>query len=200
MRLLDRTLTSPHRLAVFAGGHTLPPDEVALEAIEWMELQAMKSGARARDAALVDRLFAKRHELIAKSSGSTDTVHLLEDLVADFTGLRDVSAEAKRANELSGQRDIKKALDRERAADDEERRAVQESADLEAALTDENRRMASLMTLRDRLSKLAERGAEPAASPERTRARRILRAVTAGAADRVKDPEYRAMLQQYSRR
>ena len=44
MRLLDRKLTSPHHLAVFNGGHTLPPDAVALEAIEWMELQAMKSG------------------------------------------------------------------------------------------------------------------------------------------------------------
>ena len=32
MRLLDRKLTSPHCLAVFHGGHTLPPDDVALEA------------------------------------------------------------------------------------------------------------------------------------------------------------------------
>jgi hypothetical protein len=44
MRLLDRKLTSPHHLAVFSGGHTLPPDDVALEAIEWLELQAMKTG------------------------------------------------------------------------------------------------------------------------------------------------------------
>ena len=49
MRQLDRKLTSPHYLAVFIGGHALPPDSVALEAIEWMELQAMKSGRRTRD-------------------------------------------------------------------------------------------------------------------------------------------------------
>src|SRR5262245_19296670 len=41
MRLLDRKLVSPHFLAVFQGGHTLPPNDVALEAVEWMELQAM---------------------------------------------------------------------------------------------------------------------------------------------------------------
>src|SRR4029077_14806433 len=59
MRMLDRKLTSPHRLAVFEGGHQLPPAPVALEAIEWMELQAMKSGRRGRDEALIDRLLAK---------------------------------------------------------------------------------------------------------------------------------------------
>src|SRR3954451_24299111 len=59
MRQLDRKLTSPHHLAVFSGGHTLPPDPVALEAIEWMELQAMKAGRRQRDAAIVEQLFEK---------------------------------------------------------------------------------------------------------------------------------------------
>ena len=46
MRLLDRKLSSPHFLAVFDGGHTLPPDDIALDALEWMELQAMQSGRR----------------------------------------------------------------------------------------------------------------------------------------------------------
>src|SRR4029450_10547964 len=33
MRLLDRKLSSPHFLAVFPGGHTLPPDDVAFDAL-----------------------------------------------------------------------------------------------------------------------------------------------------------------------
>ena len=113
MRLLDRKLTSPHHLAVFNGGHTLPPDAVALEAIEWMELQAMKSGRRTRDEALVDRLFEKRQRLIAASTSPADSVHLLDALVSDFTGLRDVSAEAARAKDLSQQPEVKKALARQ---------------------------------------------------------------------------------------
>src|SRR4029450_7095572 len=48
MRLLDRKLTSPHFLAVFHGGHTLPPDTVAFDALGWMELPAMPCGAAAR--------------------------------------------------------------------------------------------------------------------------------------------------------
>ena len=89
MRQLDRKLSSPHYLSVFNGGHTLPPHAVALEAIEWMELQAMTSGRRTRDDALVDRLLEKRRQLIAASTSAGDTVHLLEALVSDFNGLRD---------------------------------------------------------------------------------------------------------------
>ena len=47
MRQLDRTLTTPHRVAIFDGGHTWLSSELAMEALEWMELQAMKSGLRA---------------------------------------------------------------------------------------------------------------------------------------------------------
>jgi poly(3-hydroxybutyrate) depolymerase len=60
MRLLDRKLTSAHFLAVFQGGHTLPPDDVAFDALEWMEIQAMQSGRRGRDDALVKRIVEKR--------------------------------------------------------------------------------------------------------------------------------------------
>ena len=155
MRQLDRKLTSPHHLAVFNGGHTLPPDSVALEAIEWMELQAMKSQRRTRDDALVERLFEKRQRLIAASASPVETVHLLDALVSDFKGLRDVSADAARAKDLSRQPDVKKALARERAADEAEMRTLGEIFDLEASLSDESRRDVALMQLRDRLSKMA---------------------------------------------
>jgi hypothetical protein len=199
LRMLDRKLSTPHRLAVFPGGHTLPPDDVALEAIEWMELQAMKSGLRTRDDALVDRLFRARQQRVSESSESTDTVHLLEALVADFGGLRDVSTETKRLEDLSKQREVKKALDRERRADESEMRAMREFADLEAGLADESRRTASLMGLRDRLSRLSKKAGEPTESPERSQARRMLRAVTAGAAGRVQDRDYLLLLQEFGR-
>ena len=165
MRQLDRKLTSPHHLAVFNGGHTLPPDSVALEAIEWMELQAMKSQRRTRDEALVERLFEKRQRLIAASGSPVETVHLLDALVSDFKGLRDVSADAARAKDLSRQPDVKKALARERAADESEMRTLGEIFDLEAGLSDESRRDVALMQLRDRLSKMARAANAPDDSP-----------------------------------
>lgn len=199
MRMLDRKLTSPHRLAVFPGGHTLPPGDVALDAIEWMELQAMKSGRRPRDEALVDRLLEKRRSAIEASSG-TATVHLLEALVEDFKGLRDVSADESRAKDLAKQADLKKALAAERAFDDEESRIITELGSLEASLADGERRAQAILTLRDRLSKLSQKAQAADESPERSRARRVLRAVASGASSRTQDREYLELLDKYAPR
>ena len=200
MRLLDRKLTSPHYLAVFNGGHTLPPDAVAIEAIEWMELQAMKSGRRTRDAALVERLFEKRQRAIAETTDAAELVHRLDALVADFKSLRDVTAETNRATDLAKQPDVKKALARERGTDDAETRLIGDIFDLEAALGDDSRHLAALSGLRDRLKKLSEKAAAADDTPERSQARRVLRAITSGASERVQDREYRALLEQYGSR
>ena len=70
-----------------------------------------------------------------------------------------MSAEASRLDEMSRQSDVKKALKRERDADDAEGRMIGEIFELEARLGDESRRDAALMTLRDRLSKLSRKAA-----------------------------------------
>lgn len=197
MRLLDRALTTPHRVVVFEGGHTLPPANVALEAIEWLELQAMKTGRKARDEALIDRLLDKRQQEIAAAASPASTVHLLRNLVDDFGGLRDVTAAAARAAELSKQKDVKNALARERADDDAEARQVGDVFTLEAALRDESRRMEGLGRLRDVLMRYARQAGAETDSPERRRARRLLRTITMGAAERVQDAEYLKLLEQY---
>jgi dienelactone hydrolase len=200
MRQLDRTLTtSAYHLAIFNGGHTLPPDAIALEAIEWMELQAMRSGRRTRDDALVERLFAKRQRLLAEATSSAATVHVLEAIVADFKGLRAVSAEAARAADMSRQPEVKKALARERADDDAERRALSDIFDLEAGLRDGNRRAMSLIRLRDQLSRYARTASGEVDTPERSQARRVLRVVTAGGSERVDDPQYLRLLEELRR-
>jgi hypothetical protein len=50
LRELDRTLDvlqAPHAFEAFSGGHEWPPVPTCRHAIEWLELQAMKSGIRA---------------------------------------------------------------------------------------------------------------------------------------------------------
>jgi hypothetical protein len=76
---------------------------------------------------------------------------------------------------------------------------IAEFAGLEAGLLDDNRRAESLIGLRERLSRLAQKAAEANESPERRQARRVLRTVTAGAAARVRDADYRALLERYGR-
>ena len=196
MRQLDRRLTTPHRLAIFDGGHTLPPDEVALDAIEWMELQAMKSSLRPKDDALVARWFEKRQQQIASADGAAAAVPLLEALVDDFKGIRDVSAESARAKELAAQPEVKKALARQRSEDDAESRRLAEMFELEAGLADESRHAMNLGRLRDQLLKYKRAAESETDSPERRQARRLLRSVTFGAADRVEDSQYLRLLQE----
>jgi predicted esterase len=196
MRQLDRKLTSPHSLAVFAGGHTLPPTTVGLEAIEWLELQAMKSRRRAVDQALVERLFEKRLAKVDAAATQAEAARWLARLVADFTGLRDVSAQAARAAALSKQPEVRKALAREKADDDAEARMLQEVFELEAGLRDPEQRAQALLGIRDRLSRWASAANAEAESAKRSQARRLLRAVTSGTG-RMQDAEYRRLLEQY---
>ena len=197
MRLLDRKLTTPHRLGIFEGGHTLPPDDVALEAIEWLELQAMQSGRRTRDDALVTRLFEKRANRIQQAP-DVEAATLLEALVDDFTGLRDVSAHEQRARELARRSDIRKARAAERSFEDEESRLLTELGALEACMTDDGRRSECLRSVRDRLARLSQKAEAAEDSPERSRARRVLRALTSGASARTQDREYLAILERYA--
>jgi len=197
MRQLDRALTSPHRLVVFEGGHTLPPDAVALEAIEWLELQAMKSGRTKKDAAVIDRLFAKREATVAAGADPAAAVQGLTALVDDFDGLRDVATARARATELSKQKDVRNALSRERAGDDAEVRLLDDILRLERDLRDDAKRMDSLAELRHELARLSERANRTADSPERRQARRVLRSIVAGAGERVQDGDYLRILQQY---
>ena len=196
MRLLDRKLTSPHFLAVFEGGHALPPDDIASDALEWMELRAMQSGGRNRDDGWAGSILQKRRARIAASSNPTDTIYLLRALVSDFKGLLDVSAEESRLGRMANQADVKKALKRERDADDAEGRMLGEIFELESRLGDDGR-LPALMTLRDRLTKLSRTAASEADTPERSQARRVLRSITAGASGRVQDREYLTLLEQY---
>ena len=160
----------------------------------------MKSGRRVRNEALVDGLLAKRRAQVAGAMNPADTVRLLDALVSDFSGLRDVSAEAGRAKDLMKQSDVKKAVARDRAADDTEQRILRDVFDLEAGLRDGDRRTEALFRLRDELSKLAGTANAPNDTPARRQARRVLRSITAGAAERVQDREYLALLEQYGMR
>jgi|SRR5579871_684782 len=56
MREFDNYVTSAHRVVIFEGGHSWPPGDLAVAAVEWMEVQAMKSGKRPQDKQLMARV------------------------------------------------------------------------------------------------------------------------------------------------
>lgn len=95
---LDR-IGAVHRLAVFAGGHEWPPAAVGTEAIEWLEIQAMRSGVRSRDDAIVETSFRRRAAALPKNF--PESWMETKSLAADFQGLRDVAVFEQQARELA---------------------------------------------------------------------------------------------------
>ena len=196
MKMLDRTLKSPHRVVIFHGGHTLPPDEVAMEAIEWMELQGMKSAIRPRDDALVASLWTRRLDATMAAGDPVKTVPLLQALVEDFKGLRDVQPQADLISQLLKDPATKRALDRQREADQAELRTLEEIGRLEAGLAD-SRLVTTACGSAASSRRLQKEGHRPRRLAQRDSPLRILRVVTMGASERVQDQEYLKLLQQY---
>ncbi len=197
MRRLDRELTSPHRLAVFAGGHMWLSSELALEAVEWMELQAMKSGLKPRDQAQIDAMFAQRTAAAAAQEPGPDSWQALKALVADFDGLKDISAPAARAAELGRSKPVRDALKKDREEEDREQREIDEILSGESQLSSPEQRPAALARLRERWARLSRMAQGEADSVDRRMARRVLRGLSMGVADRTPDPEYRRITEAF---
>lgn len=194
LRKLDRALKSPHHLAIFEGGHGWLSSDLAVEAVEWMEIQAMKSGRRPKDDALLEKMFAKRVAQLAAESGDAAALVAVEGLVSDFEGLKDVSEYATRAAALRRQKPVLEALKKERSEEQREERMITELATLENDLGDADKRGSSLAQLKSLLSNLSRESNAADDSTTRRLARRVLRGTIVGSIERVKDPEYQKVL------
>jgi hypothetical protein len=175
MRQLDEMLTSPHRVVVFQGGHTWLPVSLAVEAVEWLEIQAMKSGRRARDPGLIDTIFARRVVELSERKSDLETLESLDSLVTDFRALADVGKYSAQANALRKKKSVADALEKERQSERQESQQASVIQELEAGLGEEpDTRAASFAQLKTRLSKLAAQAKSADDSPDRRMARRIL--------------------------
>jgi dienelactone hydrolase len=159
MRALDRELISPHRVVIFEGGHAWLSSDLAVEAIEWMEIQAMRSGRRAKDPALIDRVFAKR----SASIGPGDYVASVA-LAADFEGLHDVVP-------IAESKAVRDAIKHDRELEQREERLSVELNTLAQG---------DLRALRTQLKDLKKRAGAPDDSPDRRMARRIVAGFSMG--------------------
>ncbi|HJZ66786.1 MAG TPA: hypothetical protein VKF81_01480 [Blastocatellia bacterium] len=209
MKQLDRALDSArvtHRIEVFAGGHSWAPVDVCVRAIEWMELQAIKSGLRPRDDSFIDRLFiAARESATAKESASQlyDAYTGYSQVASDFKGVRDVAEFEKKAAQLKDSRAVKQAINKERDQENEELQRMKELFGLRAKLrtqataaalgeggayggvnsqpeaaNDPQTRQTFLSDLKHMLSDLKRKSDAKEASTERAFARRVLNQFT----------------------
>ncbi len=112
------------RFASFEGGHSWPPETLAARALEWLELGALRTGQRSRDAALIDRLYeqglARARELLAQGRAD-DAAEENAALAREFAGLKPVETLEAEAKGLRDTPEAKKARKREKKLADRAR-------------------------------------------------------------------------------
>ena len=180
MRITDRKLEKlglPHQILYFEGGHSWPPPLVAMEAIEWMETQAMKSGRRPNDLMLARTLATK---MIAKAEREEaerslpDAVRTCQNLVQGLRGLIDVGSAEDRAASLVANKEYRRQAKRERDLEDQELRKMGDIRGLIAGLQDQEQRVAVFHGLRELMADLEGRAKDTRNRDSARQARRLL--------------------------
>jgi predicted esterase len=193
MKQLDRKLQSAgiaHRIEVFEGGHGWAPPDSCVRALEWMELQAMKSGRRTRDDRFIDRLYKSAQDNAAKeeSAGRVLDAYIgYVGIAADFKGLRDVAEFEKKAVLLKDLKAVKQAIKKAQDQENDEIRRALELTGLRARLATPERgsqtsgstsgtdeRQVTFSDLKNKLKELKRKSEAAEATPERAYARRVL--------------------------
>lgn len=122
LRRLDGELESrkaAHRIVIFKGGHEWASTALLTEAVEWFELQAMRTGTREKDAAFVQSQWAARRAALPAEAG-IERWRGVKSLATDFKGLVDTAAVDKEAKDLAASREVKDAQKVQRALDRKE--------------------------------------------------------------------------------
>jgi hypothetical protein len=180
LRQLHKTLDSigsANRFVTFDGDHTWAPPDFCLTAVEWMELQAMKSGRRERDDKLIAGLFDKlAGEARADESAKRVYEAFLkyEAIAKDFKGLREAPEFAKRADELRSSSEVKDRLKQEKTAEQSQRRLSQEFYAARERLNTAENPAVAIMDVKNMISDLRMKAASRDETVDRLVARRAL--------------------------
>ena len=99
-----------HRILVFDGDHRWPPPEYCLQALEWMEINAIKKGLRKKDESLAADLYKKaldRAKNLEQSKNIFYAVSAYEAGEQLFRGLADVEKFKNKALQLKNSKEYK---------------------------------------------------------------------------------------------
>ncbi len=179
MKIVDRQLDPlrvPHQVLHFQGGHTWPPQEVATEAIEWMELHAMASGKRPKDEALIATLFQKGLEnarSLEASGAFAESAKGYSDVAAAFKGLKEVAEIEARSASLRGSKEARAQVKKDTEDEESELRRMSQIRACLARLQDPEERLDSLNTLLGWISTYRDQTKDPNNHREAQRARRL---------------------------
>jgi predicted esterase len=117
MRVIDELLEregKTHRFQEFTGDHQWLPSQLAREAVDWMELMAMKEQRRTRDDALIARLYTSdlaAANALAAAGKRVDALRRYREIARTFDGLHAVddaiTAVTRLSHDAAVQRELK---------------------------------------------------------------------------------------------
>jgi predicted esterase len=109
MRRLERELDDrhvAHRMVFHDGGHEWLSPDLALEALAWLDLQAMRTGATPRDETWILSRFEARVAALPTAPAG-EVFRAVKSLAADFRGLVDTAEWDKKTKELAASREVR---------------------------------------------------------------------------------------------
>jgi hypothetical protein len=180
MRITDRKLEAagvPHRLLLFEGGHSWPPPNIAAEAVEWLDLQAMKSGRRPPDTAWAQALCqqgVQKANRLETAGSALEARRLYASWRDACKGLVDVSEAEAKVAALAQTREFRRQSERELDLEKQELARMGEIRALIDSLRNSDERWDRLTALRDLLSALRLDENNRKNLAQRRQARRLL--------------------------
>jgi len=107
----------PNRLRRFDGEHQWPPSEILGEAVDWMQLQAMRQNRRPQDEAFIAEMRAgalARAEALDKAGDVLSAYQEYRKSAEDFAGMADATPFAAHAAQIKNSPELLKAEKQER--------------------------------------------------------------------------------------
>jgi dienelactone hydrolase len=178
LKQLNQTLDSTsvaHQLAVFAGDHAWPPTENCTEAIEWMELRALRLGWIKDDgwiAAWWEKGLAKAREYEDISDVYRAGLQYAS-LAKDFDGLRDTAAAVTKAQQLNASKEYQRSARAEQNQELQQQLQAREFYSLLERLNNPDDRDRTQTALKDLIARLKRQADDQKRVDERIVARRL---------------------------
>lgn len=102
-----------HRIEVFDGRHEWPPSQVATQAVEWLELRAMRAGNRTRDDSLIAAIRQKtiqRARTFEEAKKTYEAYQVYAGAADTFNGLLDTGEIEKKVSQLRDNPEVREAI------------------------------------------------------------------------------------------
>jgi predicted esterase len=159
-RKLD-TASAHYQIRIFEGQHGWAPPEVWIEALNWMDMQAMSAGTVPRDQSRIQQTLAgeiARARELQSQNNLLPALRKYQSITRNFHALADVASAEASAAELGKNKAVKTAEKEEASAVDQQAQMTSNlSAQIQAIEGAGARNSVDVMDIKDRIADLKKR-------------------------------------------